>query len=1023
MQRHISPLLILLLVDLMVVAFLFLEPRYTTKINPSNIRSESGAAYTAELQPRDPMPVVAISDGLNDPYRSSLRLFENGVALGPPHTVHDRLRERGGGAFSFWAGRLYFSASDSTDPRVNGRDYAAEIPLGLGVTGWLAFLALNFTVIAYKRRDVLRIIQRIIDSIVISATEVIRRVLLALRPIARACLRTEFAWPQEVVAIVSMAGLPILVPYVVGYGGSLFQDIVYSTLPPKQLAMHALAAGELPLWASELGAGLPLVGDGTTLPYDPRNIWWGVLRPLDAYVAMLLTSRCVFAVICYLYFRLRIGLSRGSAFVATCVYFCGTLFVIEANYSHLASGLEALPMLIWLAERLFDRPGLQRALHFALGWFVVLLITSPAYFIFHPFLVGAWVLLIGYYTPAINRVRRLSLFAAWYSAGLVWALALFAFGFLPFVEMVRLSNRGAEYLNDPFAWRSLWGLLVGPINGTAGMMNIPFSYFLYIGVIALPLILTTLVDRDNPRLRAIPWLAAATLGGILLLSTPAKAVIAKWLPIVNTVSFFRVSFFWGFLAAVLVGYALDRPRWKPARWLRPLTLALVVIQFLVAAFVVVFVIRAWLTTVELPEWEVLVQETKTFVLPAGLAIAILLYAAIRAGGLLFCLKPGGALHRFLIGSLLAAEVMVFFSFFNLRRFEPFPITSEVTYLRERTSPDHRLMQVVDFDNRKPALPASSDGAIFSLHQNAQAWWPGFLSANAYNSLLPATYWSFFVAVGDRRAPWRAPSSNILTEKADSPLLSLMGVRWLISRHELDPGPYRMVHAGDAYYVYERDDVMARAYVVSKAIEIPESAVRQLLADVAAGSAPSDLVRRAVFLSQPAIPDRRDPSVTEDIARQWLGAPEPPPFLPASIVSDTGNRVVAKVCTTQPGWFVLTDNYYPGWAATVNGSLVEIRRANLFARSVPIAAGCSEVVFQYVPVSFWRGAVISAAAGVVTVLAILTLLALSWIRRRRSRLSVVKESLAESYSLPSSACGNYSRTVPEDARTDLACKTT
>ncbi|HMF25416.1 MAG TPA: YfhO family protein, partial [Pseudolabrys sp.] len=960
------------------------------KINPGTIRSDSGAAYTAELQPRDPVPVVAISDGLNDPYRSSLRLFENSVELGPPHTVHDRLRERGGGTFSFWAGTLYFSTSDNTDPRVNGRDYAAEIPLGLGSTGWLAFLALNFTVITYKRRDVVRII---------------RRVLLALRPIARACLRAEFAWPQELAAVVLMAGLPILLPYVVGYGGALFEDVVYSTLPVKQLAVRALAAGELPLWASALGAGLPLVGDGTTLPYDPRNTWWGMLRPLDAYVAMLLTSRCIFAVVCYLYFRLRIGLSRGPAFVATCVYFCGTLFVMEARFSHLASGLEALPMLAWSAERLLDRPGLQRALQFSLGWFVLLLIASPAYFIFHPFLIGAWVLLIGYYTPGIDRVRRLSLFTAWYSAGLAWGLALFALAFLPFVEMVGLSNRGAEYLNDAFAWRSLWGLVVGPVNGTLGMMNMPFSYFLYVGVIALPLVLATLVDRDTPRLKAIPWLAALTLSGIFILSTPMKAAIAKWLPIVNTVSFFRVSFFWGFLAAVLVGYALERPRWKLAPWLRPGIVALVVIQFLVAGFVVVFVIRAWLTAIELPEWQNLVRETKTFVLPYGLASAILLYAAIRTAGLLLCLKPGGALHRFLIGGLLAAEVFVFFSFFNLWPSQPFPVTTEVAYLRERASPNYRSLEVMDFDNRKPVLEASSSGAINSLHQNAQAWWPGLLSANAYNSLVPATYWSFIVTIGDRPAPWRAPSSSILPEKADSPLLPLLGVRWLISRHELDPGPYHMVYEGNAYYIYERDDVMPRAFVVSKAIEIPDPTVRQLFAQVGAGSAPAELVRRAVFLSQPAASDRDSPSLAHDIVRQWLTAPEAPPFVPASVVSDSGNRVVAKVCTAQPGWFVLTDNYYPGWAATVNGSLVEIRRANLFARSVPIAAGCSEVVFQYVPVSFWRGAVISAAAGVVTALAILTLLALSWIRRRRSRPSVVKESLAESYSLPSSACGN------------------
>jgi parallel beta helix pectate lyase-like protein len=60
--------------------------------------------------------------------RSTLRLFENGKELGPAHSVHAAIRTLGMGRFSHWgasdgSASLYFSASDNTDPRTNGRVY------------------------------------------------------------------------------------------------------------------------------------------------------------------------------------------------------------------------------------------------------------------------------------------------------------------------------------------------------------------------------------------------------------------------------------------------------------------------------------------------------------------------------------------------------------------------------------------------------------------------------------------------------------------------------------------------------------------------------------------------------------------------------------------------------------------------------------------------------------------------------------------------------------------------------------
>jgi predicted O-methyltransferase YrrM len=58
---------------------------------------------------------------------SPLRLLENGLELGPAHTMHAAIREQGAGRFSHWGGELYFSSSDNSNPQLNGRRYSITL--------------------------------------------------------------------------------------------------------------------------------------------------------------------------------------------------------------------------------------------------------------------------------------------------------------------------------------------------------------------------------------------------------------------------------------------------------------------------------------------------------------------------------------------------------------------------------------------------------------------------------------------------------------------------------------------------------------------------------------------------------------------------------------------------------------------------------------------------------------------------------------------------------------------------------
>ncbi len=102
--------------------------KYEMVIDPGRIKSDQGKAYRAYLG-SPPWPLAALSDNFNRNSNSTLTLYENGKPLGPAHSRHDQIRIKGGGAFSHWGDSIFFSTSDHSDPRTNGRRYSVRCPV------------------------------------------------------------------------------------------------------------------------------------------------------------------------------------------------------------------------------------------------------------------------------------------------------------------------------------------------------------------------------------------------------------------------------------------------------------------------------------------------------------------------------------------------------------------------------------------------------------------------------------------------------------------------------------------------------------------------------------------------------------------------------------------------------------------------------------------------------------------------------------------------------------------------------
>ena len=75
--------------------------------------------------------------------------------------------------------------------------------------------------------------------------------------------------------------------------------------------------------------------------------------------------------------------------------------------------------------------------------------------------------------------------------------------------------------------------------------------------------------------------------------------------------------------------------------------------------------------------------------------------------------------------------------------------------------------------------------------------------------------------------------------------------------------------------------------------------------------------------------------------------------------------MTRLNTPEAGYLVLSETWYPGWSATVNGHDAAIEQVNGVFRGRASAAGAAEVRLRYWPAS-WTLGLFMAAAGLVLV---------------------------------------------------------
>jgi hypothetical protein len=191
------------------------------------------------------------------------------------------------------------------------------------------------------------------------------------------------------------------------------------------------------------------------------------------------------------------------------------------------------------------------------------------------------------------------------------------------------------------------------------------------------------------------------------------------------------------------------------------------------------------------------------------------------------------------------------------------------------------------------------------------------------------------------------------------LYDFVGVRYLIGGKEidLDWNKFSLAFDGDpTVNVYRNETALPRAFVVHRAV-------------VAADHGDAwDLVHRVGF----------DPAATVVLEGGQSLDVQPGDAARVQVVRYALNSLEISVDSPVEGYLVLSDPFYPGWQAEVDGQPASLLRANYAFRAVAVPAGSHRVTMAFRSGSWFLGLGITLA----TLLVLVVLAVVALVRRRR-----------------------------------------
>lgn len=715
-------------------------------------------------------------------------------------------------------------------------------------------------------------------------------------------------------------------------------DVITQIYPWKNLAIDLWKEGSIPLWNPYSFSGTPLLSNYQSAALSPLNIPYFILPFIDAWSISVLFQPLLAGLFMYLYIR-TLKLSEFAALIPSIAFMFAGFITTWMSYQTLPYAILFLPLALFSIEKFFETK----------KWFYSLLlsITVPLSFFSGHFQTSLYFLLfIIYYLLfklLFSREKKLIIPV---TASVFFGLLISAPQVLPSIELYFHSVRSELFSAvEIIPWTYLPTFLAPDFYGNPVTRNDWLGHYAewngYIGLIPLILGFYSLTATKSRKI--IFFFFSIVLTSLLLAfkSPLLDLLINLKIPVLSTSAASRIIVLASFSFAVLAGFGFEKMiKDIKKRNYKPIIILVIILGLIFATLwgIVLF--------------KLFIPEDKIAISFSNLRLPTLIFGSLI---LMFASSVFFRNKKFLpILSLLLISITAFDLLRFAIKWQPFDP-------RKFVYPELPISKFLS------SIPASDRvfgnfGAEVSTKYRVS-------SIEGYDPLYIGRYGEFIAAASDGRYHAAQRSGVVFPKKGEhtQDILNYLGVKYII--HKIADGRnswaypfweypidyFIPVYKDESYEAYQNQKVFPRALIVGKfKVYNSDRKVLEMMFDKESN------LKEEVLLEEKPI-GKIDTGVVGE----------------AVIKSYKPNKIVIEANANGGSILVLSDPFYPGWKAFIDGSETKILRANYAFRGVIIPSGKSTIKFTYKPDSFRIGSMLG-------VLGILGMIGLSMYVRLRSK---------------------------------------
>jgi len=716
-------------------------------------------------------------------------------------------------------------------------------------------------------------------------------------------------------------------------------DLIGQIVPWKMHTIRTWQSGEVPLWNPYSFSGTPHLANYQSAVFTPFNLLFFILPFFDAWTLLVLLAPLFAGIGMYLWTR-RIGQSQTASLLSSISWmFCGFI-TCWMGYATLTYAILWLPYALYAIESFFQTGKVR--------YIAVTTATVPLSFFSGHFQISMYYLIgVGAYIALRGITSRMWRITGVITCGVICGMSMSLIQLLPTIEAYGQSLRSNLFAKvEVIPWQNLLTFIAPDVYGHPVTRNDWFGHYAewngFIGTVGLVLALSGvwfIVSRIMRKQANVYHIyALILLAGGLWLTYPTYLVdvmVALKIPGLSTSAASRAIVLASFALSACIAFGYDaivreiharRFSWSP----------IVIASALVAILWGVIGLRLGLS-----EDTYLIARSNAL-LPTAMLISVIIAVFISAAII--------RTRQVAIGIFLLSALLVVMTSFDMLRFttkwQPFDPVS-MAFIE---TPVMNVYQNLKDESR----------VIGNLGAEVGVWYQAPL-IEGYDALYIRRYgqWVTYTARGSledsSRSVVQFPRGGAYGYEG----LQLLGARYVIHKESDGRFPWTYPYwtypedalvqlwNDDSYRILANNAVYPRAFLVGQyeIIHDQTEALNRLY------SSSFDRRNSILLENDPGMINGNSFMVSDDAAK---------------ITRYTANSVQVSVNVDRDSLLYLSDAWYPGWYAYVDGRKTDVLRANTTFRAVAVPAGTSEVVFRYEPESF-RWGIIGATIGLIGIM--------------------------------------------------------